>query len=97
MTKKFDIFSGPLEDWEAVELPAKGLDSAGRPTQTPDRTAREFTEIAKKYAAGKDLSGSDGFDQHASLLRAKKKGSLDSDVNSKTFVLSGNKIVGSQG
>lgn len=97
MTGKPSIFNGPLEGWEAVESPAKGLDSSGRPTQAPDRVAREFTEIAKKYAAGKDISGSDGSDEHASLLRAKKKGSLDSDVNSKTFVLSGNKIVGSQG
>jgi hypothetical protein len=99
MTGKTDIFSGSMDDWETVDSTSKGIDSVAKPSQKPDRVAQEFDKVAKK--ADKRLTDSDasvGRDsEHSTLVRAKKKGSLDNDVNSKTFVLSGNKIVGSQG
>jgi len=55
--------------------------------------AQEWSKVARKYAA--DSGGSGSPSEHSILVRAKKKGSRDTDVNAKTFVLSGNKIVGS--
>ncbi|WP_128942542.1 hypothetical protein [Bradyrhizobium zhanjiangense] len=94
MAGKPDYFSGPLEDWEPVDSPPKGLDSSTPPAK-PDRVAQEWSKVARKYAADSGRSGSSS--EHSTLVRAKKKGSRDTDVNAKTFVLSGNKIVGSQG
>ncbi|WP_342724172.1 hypothetical protein AAFG07_34620 [Bradyrhizobium sp. B097] len=94
MAGKSDFFSGPLEGWEPLDSPPKGRDSSAPPSK-PDRVAQEWTKVARKYAA--DSAGSGSSSEHATLVRAKKKGSRDTDVNAKTFVLSGNKIVGSQG
>ncbi|UQR61336.1 hypothetical protein LRP30_30930 [Bradyrhizobium sp. C-145] len=94
MAGKSDLFSGPLEDWEPLDSPPKGLDSNAPPPK-PDRVAQEWSKVARKYAA--DSGGSGSPSEHSTLVRAKKKGSRDTDVNAKTFVLSGNKIVGSQG
>ncbi|TWB64501.1 hypothetical protein FBZ94_10241 [Bradyrhizobium sacchari] len=94
MAGKSDPFNGPLEGWEPLDSPPKGLDSSA-PLPKPDRVAQEWTKVARKYAA--DSAGSGSSSEHATLVRAKKKGSRDSDVNAKTFVLSGNKIVGTQG
>jgi len=95
MTGKSDIFTGSMDDWEPIDSASKGIDSVTKPGQKADRVAEEFVKVARKYAADNDASGQSS--EHSTLVRAKKKGSLDSDVNSKTFVLSGNKIVGSQG
>jgi len=95
MTGKSSIFSGSFEDWEPVDSPSKGVDSPA-PAEKPDRVASEFSKVVEKYGADSDAPG--GFaSEHATLLRAKKKGALDNDVNAKTFVFSDNKIVGSQG
>jgi hypothetical protein len=96
MAKKMDFSSGPLEGWEAIDSPRKDLDSAATPFQQPDRVAQEFVKVARKYAADNAGSTNESL-EHSTLIRAKKKGSLDSDVNSKTFVLSGSKVIGSQG
>ncbi|OSJ13538.1 hypothetical protein BST63_16480 [Bradyrhizobium canariense] len=85
-----------MDDWEPIDSPSKGVDSVAKPAQKADRVAEEFVKVAKKYASDSDTSSGQSL-EHSTLVRAKKKGSLDSDVNSKTFVLSGNKIVGSQG
>jgi len=96
MAGKSSIFNGSFEDWEPIDSPSKGMDS---PTlaEKPDRVASEFSKVAKKYATDSDAPGASFTFEHATLQRAKKKGTLDSEINAKTFVLSGNKIVGSQG
>ncbi|MCP3385998.1 hypothetical protein NLM31_37005 [Bradyrhizobium sp. CCGUVB4N] len=96
MAGKPDYFSGALEGWEPIDSPPRGQDAAARPPEKPDRVAQEFVKVARKYASDavvKDERAS----EHSSLVRAKKKGSVDNDVSAKTFVVSGNKIVGSQG
>ena len=98
MAGKGNSSSGLPKGWEQIDSPRKkGMDSAATPFQEPDRVAQEFVKIARKYAA--DNAGSaDQSQEHSRLIRAKKAGSLDSDVNAKTFVLSkNNKLIGSQG
>jgi hypothetical protein len=96
MTGKPDFFSGPLEGWEPIDSPPKEMDSTQLPAEKPDRVAQEFVRVARKYASDAGASSKD-ISEHAALVRAKKKGTVDSDVSAKTFVVSGNKIVGSQG
>jgi len=90
-----DVFSGPLEGWEPIDSASAGVDST-KLSQKPDRVAQEFVKVARKYAAGRDASREEST-EHSTLVRAKKKGTLDTDVSAKTFVFSGNKVVGSQG
>jgi hypothetical protein len=101
MVDKPDIFSGAMADWEPVEQPRRGLDSLGRVSAEADHVAKEFTIVSRKYgkdsAASMATTRSSDSSEHATLVRAKKKGSMDNDVNAKTFVVSGDKIVGSQG
>ncbi len=67
-------FSGPLEGWEPVYSPAKGLDSNGAPLEKPDRVAQEFSKVVKKYVSDAD-SATESSSEHATLMRVKKKGS----------------------
>jgi hypothetical protein len=95
MAKKSDVFGGALEGWEPIDSPPRTLDSTTLSRQT-DRVAQEFVNVARKYAQDETPTPTQA-SEHSSLVRAKKKGSLDNDVSAKTFVVSGNKIVGSQG
>jgi hypothetical protein len=102
MPKKLDVFKGSMGDWEPVEPPSqKKFDSGERPLSKPNRVARERKVLVDKYlsdASGVATEAAEGSNKdHATLVRAKKKGTLDNEVNAKTFVVSGNKIVGSQG
>jgi hypothetical protein len=107
MAKKASPFSGLMADWEPVATPSEGtVDSSDRPLSKPDRVAKELDVLTEKYGknapeplkrgAKASLPGNP-HPEHATLVRMKKKGSLDSDVNAKTFVVSDNKIVGYQG
>jgi hypothetical protein len=95
MAGKSDYFSGSFGNWEALDSPTQGLDSVG-PASKPQRVAPETDDLKRKIAV--DSSGSKRpLSEHSTLVRAKKKGTKDTDVNAKTFVFSGNKIVGTQG
>ncbi|MDH2406350.1 hypothetical protein QCM77_41735 [Bradyrhizobium sp. SSUT18] len=96
MAGKSDYFSGALEGWEPIDSPTRGQDAAARPAEKPDRVAQEFVKVARKYASDAVVKD-ERTSEHSTLVRAKKKGSVDNDVSAKTFVVSGNKIVGSQG
>jgi hypothetical protein len=100
------LFTGAMGDWEPVTGRAPNpADSGDRPLSKPDRVAKEQRVLVDKYlgnAAPKTAKkvGNPHVDstvKHSQLVRAKKKGALDDDTNAKTFVVSGNKIVGSQG
>lgn len=88
-------FSGSFENWEPLDSSPQGQDSAA-PTSKPQRVAPETDVLKRKFAADSDRSQG-SLSEHSTLVRAKKKGTKDTDVNAKTFVFSGNKIVGSQG
>ena len=87
-------FGGSFGDWEEIDSPDRGRDSDA-PLSKPQRVAPETDVLKRKVAA--DTGPSERSSEHSSLVRAKKRGTRDSDVNAKTFVISGNKIVGSQG
>jgi hypothetical protein len=96
------VFSGAFKDWEPVKSSPKSIDSY-RVTSKPDRVAQEPRVVVEKYlgqdAAGpaKKIRGNPHGLGHSEFRVAKKKGALDSNVSAKTFVVSKNKIVGSQG
>ena len=101
------LFTGVLADWAPVTTKPKGkVDAAERPLSKPDRVASEQRVLADKYLGDKAKKRSarnvgnphvDANVEHSELVRAKKKNTLDNDTNAKTFVVSANKIVGSQG
>jgi hypothetical protein len=104
-------FSGAMADWEPLPpSTVKSLDTSDRPLSKPDRVAKEHNVLLEKYIQGtreqsrpfggagtRDAANSTSVSGHVTLVRAKKKGALDNDVNAKTFVISGDKIIGSQG
>jgi hypothetical protein len=99
--KPRDASSDPFKDWVRVKMP-KGADTA-KPSK-PDRVAQEARVVVEKYIGadalnpGKKPPGNPHGLGHADLELFRKKGSaLDSGVSAKTFVLSKNKIVGTQG
>ena len=103
--KDSKLFKGAMVDWQPVtsKAPAK-VDATDRPLSKPDRIAKEQRVVVDKYLGNKAPPGKrignphvDSSVRHSRLLRAKKKGALDDDTNAKTFVVSANKIVGSQG
>ncbi|WFU80757.1 hypothetical protein QA645_41165 [Bradyrhizobium sp. CIAT3101] len=96
-------FSGPFGNWEELDSSDRGIDSAV-PLSKPQRVAPEDDVLKRKFAtdSSKTYRADPGQSQiseseHSILIRAKKKGTKDTDVNAKTFVISGNKIVGTQG
>lgn len=102
MAKKANPLLGLSGDWEEVAAPnANAVDSTDRPLSKPDRTARELDVLTGKYVKGTVKQGNPHGKaatlDHGTFVRMKKKGTLDNDVNAKTFVISGNKIIGSQG
>jgi hypothetical protein len=102
MTQKSNPFSGVFGDWEPIDTPAsKSLDFSDRPLSRPDRVALEHDALVDKYLGNnpheREEAGKSDSSEHATFERRKKKGALDNDVNAKTFIVSGNKIIGSQG
>ena len=94
--------AGAFADWVTVKVP-KGVDTT-RPLPKSDRVAQEPRVVVEKYLGadapkpGKKLRGNPHGLGHAQLeLRKKKGSSLDGPVGTKTFVLTKNKIVGTQG
>ena len=102
-----DLFTGAMSDWElAPTKPASAVDSAGRPLSKADRFAKEQNVVVEKYLgedegkrAPKPLGNphADAALEHSTLIRARKKGSVDSDSDAKTMVVRNNKIIGVQG
>jgi hypothetical protein len=103
--KSSKLFKGDMADWTPVTTKRPGkIDSADRPRSEPDRVAAEQRVVMDKYLGARAKTGKrlgnphvDGTVKHAQLVRARKKGALDNDTNAKTFVVTANKIVGSQG
>jgi hypothetical protein len=97
-----DLLAETMPDWDVVDAPAaRPLDNSERPLSRPDRVAHETDEVREKYLGVADNNAASPYaadaDPHATLFRAKKKGTIDAEVNTKTFVVSNGKIVGSQG
>lgn len=98
MSGKSDLFKDELSAWEAIDSPA-GLDSSSFSGKA-QRVAPETTVLKEKVErdARSGRLGSEAVPtEHATFVRAKKKGTRDNDVNAKTFVFSGSKPVGAQG
>jgi hypothetical protein len=97
-----NAFSGAFKDWVPVKSPSKAIDSVRRAAAKPDRVAVEQRVIVEKYLgadaakSSKKIKGNPHGLGHSEFRLAKKKG-LDSNVSAKTFVVSKNKIIGSQG
>jgi hypothetical protein len=88
-------FSGSFGNWEEMDSSDRAADSAV-PMSKPQRIAPE-TDVLKRKVAADSGQSQRSLSEHSTLVRAKKKGTKDTDVNAKTFVFSGNKIVGTQG
>jgi hypothetical protein len=100
--KSSGVFSGAFKDWEPVKSSPKSIDSY-RGASKPDRVAQEARVVVEKYlgedapSPAKKIRGNPHGLGHSELRVAKKKGAMDSNVSAKTFVVSRNKIIGSQG
>jgi hypothetical protein len=94
MAGKSDYFSGSFGNWEPMDSSAQGQDSG--PISKPQRVAPEAEVLKRKFSVDSGRSQRSS-SEHSTLVRAKKKGTKDTDVNAKTFVISGNKIIGTQG
>jgi hypothetical protein len=103
-----DIFSGEMSDWELVPKRKAGRSdyASDQPPSKPDRVAKEQREVVEKYLGdnaakrtGKPLGNphADAGVEHSTLIRAKKKGAVDSEADAKTMVVRNNKIIGVQG